>query len=54
MVAPIQDKVYAAIENFAAERGFDIIFDKGGATGLLFSNPDYDKTGDLKKKLNIK
>lgn len=54
MVAPIQDKVYAAIENYAAERGFDIIFDKGGATGLLFSNPDYDKTGDLKKKLNIK
>ena len=54
MVSPIQDKVFAAIENYAAERGFDIIFDKGGATGLLFSNPEYDKTADVKKKLSIK
>ncbi len=54
MVAPIQDKVFAAMESYAAERGIDIIFDKGGATGLLFSNPEYDKTADIKKKLNIK
>jgi len=54
MVSPIQDKVFAAIENYAAERGFDIIFDKGGVTGLLFSNPEYDKTADIKKKLSIK
>lgn len=54
MVSPIQDKVFAAMENYAAERGIDIIFDKGGATGLLFSNPEYDKTADIKKKLNIK
>ncbi len=54
MVAPIQDKVFAAMESYAAERGIDIIFDKGGATGLLFSNPEYDKTGDIKKKLGIK
>lgn len=54
MVAPIQDKVYAAIENFAADKGYDMIFDKGGATGLLFSTSEFDKTADLKKRLNIK
>jgi outer membrane protein len=54
MVSPIQEKVFAAIESYAADRGYDIIFDKGGATGLLFSSPEYDKTADLKKKLNIK
>lgn len=54
MVSPIQEKVFAAIESYAADRGFDIIFDKGGATGLLFTNPEYDKTADLKKRLNIK
>jgi len=54
MVSPIQDKVFGAIESYAADRGFDIIFDKGGATGLLFTNPEYDKTADLKKRLNIK
>ncbi len=54
MVSPIQEKVFAAIESYAAERGIDIIFDKGGATGLLFTNPEFDKTSDLKKRLNIK
>jgi outer membrane protein len=54
MVAPIQDKVFAAIENFAADKGYDMIFDKGGATGLLFSKSEFDKTAELKKRLNIK
>jgi outer membrane protein len=54
MVAPIQDKVFTAIESYAAEKGLDLIFDKSGSTGLLFSNPDYDKTGDIKKRLGIK
>ncbi len=54
MVAPIQDKVFAAIETFAAERGYDIILDKGGSAGILFTNPEFDKTGDLKKRLGVK
>ncbi len=54
MVAPIQDKVFAAIENFAADKGYDMIFDKGGATGLLFSTTEYDKTAELKRRLGIK
>jgi outer membrane protein len=54
MVAPIQDKVYAAVETFAAERGYDIILDKGGSAGVLFTNPEFDKTGDLKKRLGVK
>lgn len=54
MVSPIQERVFSAIEDYAAERGFDIIFDKGGATGLLFANDEYDKTAEIKKKLKIK
>jgi len=54
LVSPIQDKVFAAIEDFANSRGFDIIFDKGGAAGLLYANSEYDKTEDIKKKLGIK
>lgn len=52
LVAPIQDKVFAAIEAYAADKGYDLIFDKAGSTGLLFSNPDFDKTEDLKKRVN--
>jgi outer membrane protein len=51
LVQPIQDRVYAAIEAYAKERGFDFIFDKGGSAGMIFANPQYDKTEDIINKL---
>jgi len=54
LVSPIQDKVYNAIEDFAADRGYDVIFDKGGSAGLLFVTEEFDKTEDVKKRLGIK
>lgn len=54
LVSPIQDKVYDAIEEYAAAKGYDIIFDKGGAAGLLFVTEEYDKTEAIKKKLGVK
>ena len=53
LVAPIQDKVFEAIEDFAADKGYDVIFDKNGSAGLLFVTDDYDKTADIKKRLGI-
>lgn len=54
LVSPVQDKVYAAIEDFAADRGYDIIFDKSGSAGLLFASDEYNKTDDVKRRLGIK
>lgn len=54
LVSPIQDKVYSAIEDFASDRGYDLIFDKGGAAGLLFVTDEYDKTAEVKSRLGIK
>ncbi|WP_373550817.1 OmpH family outer membrane protein [Haliscomenobacter sp.] len=51
LVQPIQDRVYAAIEAYAKERGYDFIFDKGGSAGMIFSNPQYDKTDDIINRL---
>ncbi len=51
LVRPIQDKIYAAIEDYAKERGFDFIFDKAGNAGMIFSNPQYDKTDDILQRL---
>lgn len=51
MVRPIQDDVYAAIREYANERGYDFIFDKSAASGIIFANPDFDKTEDILKKL---
>ena len=47
LVQPIQDRVYAAIESYADDRGYDFIFDKSGSAGIIFSNPEYDKTNDV-------
>ncbi len=53
LVQPIQDKVYEAIQNYANDKGYDFIFDQGAASGMLFSNPRYDKTEDVLKELGI-
>lgn len=54
LVAPVQERVYEAIDDFASDRGIDLIFDKNGSAGLLFASEDYDKTTDVKKRLGIK
>ena len=51
LVRPIQDRVYAVIETYATERGFDFIFDKASASGIIFSTPAFDKTEDIKRIL---
>jgi outer membrane protein len=51
LVRPIQDRVYGAIESYAQERGYDFIFDKSSASGMIFSNSEYDKTNDILNKL---
>jgi outer membrane protein len=51
LVKPIQDKVYAAIEKFAQDKGFEYIFDKGSASGMLYADKRNDKTEDIKNML---
>lgn len=53
LVSPIQDKVFSAIENYAAEKGYDLIFDKAGAAGLLYTTDEFDKTSTIKRRLKI-
>ncbi len=52
LVKPVQDKVIAAIEDFADDRGYDLILDKGGSAGILFLSEELDKTEDVRKRLN--
>jgi len=54
LVSPIQDKVFQAIEDFAGDRGYDIILDKTGSAGLLFASEEYDKTDEIKRSLGIR
>lgn len=54
LVQPIQDRVYAAIEDYASDKGYDFIFDKSSAAGMLFASPNYDKTGEVLDRLKRK
>ncbi len=51
LIKPIQDRVYKARDNYAAERGYDLILDKSSASGILFVNSNIDKTDDVMKKI---
>jgi len=51
LVKPIQDAVYEAVEQYARTRGYDYIFDRAGASGIIFSSETYDKTDDILRAL---
>ncbi len=51
LIRPIQEKVYAIIESYAVERGYDFIFDVNSAAGLLYTNSKFDKTDDLIRRV---
>ena len=53
LIKPIQDKVYAAIEQYANERNYEFIFDRANSTTLLYANPKNDKTQDVLKRLGV-
>ena len=54
LINPIQDKVFAAIETFALDRGYDLVLDKAGSAGVLFVGNEYDKTDLIKRRLGIR
>lgn len=53
LVSPIQDQVYTAIEEYAKDKGYDIILDRSSAAGLLYSNDEYNKTSEIRRVLGI-
>ncbi len=54
LISPIQDQVFTAIEQYAKIKGYDLIFDKAGAAGLLYANDEFDKTDEIKRELGIR
>lgn len=51
LVSPVQDQVYFAIEDFAADKGYDLILDKSGNAGILFAAEAIDETEKIRKRL---
>lgn len=54
LVKPIQDKVYKAIQSIANIGSYAVIFDKSSALTMLYTNPKYNKSDAVLKKLGFK
>ncbi len=53
LMKPVQDRVFKAIQDVAAEEGFDYVFDKSGEILLMYANPKYDLTDKVLAKLKV-
>jgi len=51
LVKPIQEKVYAAIEKFANERNYDMIFSAPDGSSIIYAKADKDVTSDVIKSV---
>jgi outer membrane protein len=54
LVKPIQDEIYNAVKEIAAEGGYAGIFDTSAGDNILFSDPKYDKSDQVLEKLGYK
>ncbi|MDF1673216.1 MAG: OmpH family outer membrane protein [Vicingaceae bacterium] len=54
LVKPIQDKVYNAIADIANYKKLGIVFDKSSGLTMLYTNPKYNLSDDVLKKLGYK
>ena len=51
LIKPIQDEVYNAIKEIAAEGNYGFIFDKASNSSMLYADPKYDISDEVLKKL---
>ena len=51
LIQPIQEKVYKAIKQVARASGYAIMMDRAGTTTLIYTNPKYNKSDAVLKKL---
>jgi len=54
LVKPIQDRVFAAVEEIATKSNFAVVFDKAGALSMLYVNPKNDISEDVLEVLGLK
>lgn len=51
LIKPIQEKMYKAIQETANVSKYSIIFDKSGEATMVYTNPKYDKSDDILRRM---
>jgi outer membrane protein len=53
LIKPIQDQVYNAIKQLATDGNYAMIFDVASGASLLYTDPKYDISDDVLKKISF-
>lgn len=53
LVKPIQDRVFAAIEEYARDKGYAFVFDVAGAMTIVYADQKFDINDQILEKLGI-
>lgn len=54
LIQPIQDEIYNAVQEVAAEGSYAVIFDTSSGMNMLYTNPKYDVSDEVLEKLGYK
>lgn len=54
LIKPIQDKIYAAVQQLAAQNMYDFVLDKAGGITVFYADPKLDKSDEVLKILGLK
>lgn len=54
LVKPLQDDIFNAVKELATEGNYAVIFDIAGGITMLFTDPKYDMSDEVLKKLGYK
>ncbi len=53
LIRPLQDKIFAAVQKYARDKSYDLIFDRAAGNQLLFVNPKFDKSNEILTAMGI-
>ncbi|GAB4277244.1 MAG: OmpH family outer membrane protein [Marinilabiliales bacterium] len=54
LIKPLQDDIFNAVKEIATEGNYAVIFDVAGGLTMLYTDPKYDRSDDVLKKLGYK
>ncbi len=49
LIKPVQDKVYNAVQQYAQQRNYDMVYDKAGGITIFYADPKLDKSDEIIK-----
>ncbi len=53
LIKPVQDKIYDAVQKYARDKGYDIIFDRAGEFTMLYANNKLDKSDEVLELMGV-